>query len=183
MIDPQTEQALRNEGFEHLNPALAVWRPELGDSVRGYLLARQLDRDKHAFLVVQLTRPYDDAPPGTLVVVYEVPSLSGAERFQPQYQTVRPADGPSQMVAVSAFELVIHATGPFSKATGPTLQLYARRVPAQLAQPPIAPPPAPCVLPTLELAEVTAQHAEAAELRAVPPPAETPAPGAPPNGA
>lgn len=156
MIDEQTEQALTAEGFSHVNAAIPVWVPSgEGDSIRGYVLARQVDREGDGFLVVQLTRDYEfGVAAGTVLAVYETHSIRGADRLEPSYHTHRSPDGPPVTVPLAVVEVSIHAAQPWSKAHGWSLEVYARQLSAQQAQPPIGPRVPPFVRPTLELAGV-----------------------------
>lgn len=158
MIDETTEQQLRSEGFQHVNAAIPVWVPAGdGDAIRGYVIGRQPDRNGDVFLVLQLTRAYGDVPAGTLVACYESHTIRSARELEPTYHTQQRPGGPPLTVPLAAVEVSIHATGPWTKAAGYVLELYARTVTAQAADPPIGPRPAPLLLPTLELDAVRAR--------------------------
>ena len=84
------------EDFKVINPPLGVYRPrEAGHSIRGYLLAVQIDNlSGAAFYVVQLTEECehiewndmgDDPKVGDDVAIYDAPTLSAMRNLMPQY--------------------------------------------------------------------------------------------------
>ncbi len=92
-----TEPPPEPEDFAIINPPLGVFRPrEAGQSVRGYLLACQVDTlSGAAFYVVQLTEvcdhlewngdEEDEAGVGDDVAIYDAPTLSAMRNLMPQY--------------------------------------------------------------------------------------------------
>jgi len=99
-------EQLKNEGFAHINPPVPVWIPSDGDTIRGYILARQIDRHDDPFYVLQLTKPWGDGDAeiaaGTRVAVYETASLSACRKLMPHYQDVQQA-GVTLSLAVFAY--------------------------------------------------------------------------------
>ncbi|KKN15826.1 hypothetical protein LCGC14_0982180 [marine sediment metagenome] len=89
------EPAPEPADFAVINPPLGVFRPRrIGDSIRGYLLAVQVDAlSGAAFYVVQLTELCDDiewynegdAQVGDDVAIYDAPTLKAMRSLMPQY--------------------------------------------------------------------------------------------------
>lgn len=150
-------EILKEEGFDHINPSVPVWVPSDGDTIRGYILGRQFDRNKDAFYILQLTRDWkpgeedteDVLPAGSLVAVFETPTITQCQRLMPNYQRV-PVPAGEMTVASSAFEVVMTATSEQTPWGYPdALEVAARNVPGAGAVPAIGPPPAPFIYPTM----------------------------------
>ncbi len=96
LLRQQPEPPPEPEDFKVINPPLGVYRPrEAGHSIRGYLLAVQIDNlSGAAFYVVQLTEECehiewndmgDDPKVGDDVAIYDAPTLSAMRNLMPQY--------------------------------------------------------------------------------------------------
>jgi hypothetical protein len=179
-------EQLKNEGFAHINPPVPVWIPSDGDTIRGYILARQIDRHDDPFYVLQLTKPWGDGDAeiaaGTRVAVYETSSLSACRKLMPHYQDVQQA-GVTLSLAVFAYEVqFVAGINPEQASDEIGIEIYARRVNGQGAQPPIGPVPAPFTLPVIARAAITT-HQATLEEQPPPVPEATGAEEAQPNGA
>lgn len=150
-------EELSQEGFAHINPSIAVWVPTDGDTIRGYILGRQFDRNDDPFYVVQLTRdwkpqPDDDdeqvLPAGAQVAVFETPHIGHCQRLLPNYQRVPTPTGEVQM-AVYAYEVVLIAEDQSELGYADAIKVMALRINGSQAVPAVAPPPAAFTFPTM----------------------------------
>ena len=162
-------ETLKEEGFNHINPSVPVWIPTEGDTIRGYILARQFDRNEDAFYVLQLTHDWtpdaDDTeevlPAGSLVAVFEAPTIGACQRLLPNYQRVTLPQGEMQ-VASYAFEVVMTAGQQTQFGYPDAIEVAARRIEGASAVPSIQQPPASFTYPTMTKRALVASRIAAA---------------------
>ena len=149
-------EELKKEGFSHINPPIPVWFAAEGDAIRGYILARQFDRNEEPFYIVQLTQDWqpqadDDEHvlvAGSHVAVFETPTIASCQRLLPHYQVVPTPTGNVEMAAY-AFEVVMTGTEQSALGYPDGIEVHAKRINGTAAAPKIGDRPAAFTFPMM----------------------------------